>query len=212
MDVNRFYVVLGVAAILISLGISSARGEEIVVSPQTQRMCCGTMAYNVHITNDHKFQRAYDFQVDSLDSDEIWVSLEPKTVLVPSGQEEELMMFVRAECDLPYGEYRIKLTVQKFEEVLEEEVVLQIPSDCARKGPGEAEAQEEAEDGAQEEAEDGAQEQETVDGEAEAVNETDATPTGAAIETEDNAFAIGLLLVLVGILIIILVISQMGSR
>lgn len=203
MDINKLYVVLGVAAILMSLGISSARGEEIEISPDSQKMCCGTIAYNVHITNDDRFQRAYDFQVESLDTDEIWVSLEPKTVLVPSGQEEDLMMFVRAECDLPHGEYRIRLAVGKFEEVLEKEVVLQIPGGCARRQePDEAEEQPAEEP----------QGQELTEEETDAVNETDATPTGAAIATGNNNFAIGLLLVLLGILIIFLIIIQRGTR
>lgn len=215
LDVNKLYVVLGIAAIVMSVGISGARSEgaeaeEVEISPHIQSMCCGTVTYNIHITNNHRFQRAYDFRTESPDSKDIWISLEPKTVLVPSGQEEDLVMFVRAGCDLPHGDYRIRLIVSKFEESLEREVLLRIPGGCARKQPEKAEQATEGAAG-QEVGKEKTDEDRDVDGIAA------HAPAGAAVTVvrggkDNRAFATGLLLVLLGVLSILIATILRGQK
>ncbi len=83
-------------------------GAVIEVSPKSQSTCCGVAKYNIHISNTRRAQEAFVLSAEAL-NEGVNVVLEPKTILIPSMQSDDLVMLVRPRCE--GGEYRIRVTV-----------------------------------------------------------------------------------------------------
>ena len=201
---RKVYLILGILALLVSLvGVRA----DLQVIPDSQGACCENLQYRVIVSNDYINQISYTLEADSLDTDSMWVSLEPGTVLVPGRESQELLMFVRPDCDLASGEYRVRVTMEHLgncDEVCGDlctyedghvDVKVVIGADCIVVEPIEPEPE--------------PVEPEPVEPEntTPQINQTDA-PTGAVVSSDNDYTVIGVLFILLGLFIIMLVLIQ----
>lgn len=135
---DKAYLIVGILALSL---VSGAAG--ITLTPASQDSCCGLLKYEVTLANsDPLVQKVFTIEVKSLDSKDIWVSLEPDVVVVPAGGDVKLTMFVRADCGTAPGDYRIRVSAggcakeaacgaDCAETSEQAEAVLKIPRSCA---------------------------------------------------------------------------------
>lgn len=189
---KKTYISLGILVLLISL--TSARAE-LLVSPETQSTCCDVLRYDVSITNPFNVQRAFTLKAE-IDSEDIWISLEPELILLPPEESETLTLFVRPNCDMESGEYTIKVSSECGiceSYIKEAEVTLNIDN-CIIQEPLEPDEPEEEPE---------------IPDEPEVNQSQDDSPTGAAVSSEkDSLILIVFALLIVTILVILALIKK----
>jgi hypothetical protein len=184
---KKIYLGIGILVLLISL--TSARAE-LIVSPETQSTCCSILQYDVTITNPFNAQRGFTLNSE-VNSEDIWVSLEPKLILLPSEATETLTLFVRPTCGMDAGEYTIQVSSECgiCESYVEEAEVKVVIDDCIVLEPLEPEEPE-------------------IPEEPETNQSQNDSPTGLAVSSDKDTLVLSIVALLAITLIVIVVLIK----